>query len=222
MEIAIGTGIYYTLNNRLKSIEKNNKIRNNYISTVHVLFTICTATYSYSSGNQTNELYRGNTIGFFLNEMMFFLNKKLTMTATTLIIHHLMMISLLYNCSENSTIINNGLVIGELSNLTGNIIYHRLHLKNTIKDANIKSIKKNCCDKELYYLQFVLYFFLRILIPPCYILKEFSSEESVSNILKITMILLYIMGIVWLKKLYINCELIYYEKNTIKDVNIKT
>jgi len=120
MEIAIGTGIYYTLNNRLNKIEKNTKIRNNYISTIHVLFTLCTAVYSYSSGNQTNELYRGNTIGFFINEMIFFLNKKLTVTAVTLIMHHLMMISLLYNCSENSSVINNGLVIGELSNLPGN------------------------------------------------------------------------------------------------------
>jgi len=212
MEIAIGTGIYYALNNRLKKIEKNTKIRNNYISIIHVLFTLCTAIYSYSSGNQTNELYRGNTVGFFINEMIFFLNKKLTMTAMTLIIHHLMMISLLYNCSENSTIINNGLVIGELSNLTGNIIYHRLHIKDTIKDTN-NIIKKKCCDKELYYLQFVLYFFLRILVPPYYILKEFSSEEGVSNMLKTTMILLYIMGIIWLKKLYINCEMLYYEKN---------
>jgi len=157
MEIAIGTGIYYTLNNRLNKIEKNTKIRNNYISTIHVLFTLCTAVYSYSSGNQTNELYRGNTIGFFINEMIFFLNKKLTVTAVTLIMHHLMMISLLYNCSENSSVINNGLVIGELSNLPGNIIYHRLHLKNTIEDTNIKSIKKNCCDKELYYLQFIFF-----------------------------------------------------------------
>jgi len=50
-------------------------------------------------------------------------------------------------------------------------------------------------------------------------LKEFSSEDSVSNMLKTTMILIYIMGIIWLKKLYIKCEMLYYEKHY---KNIKT
>ena len=69
MEVVIGTGIYYVLNNSLMKIEKNTKIRNNYISTLHVLFTLFTGIYSYSSGNQINELFRGNTVGFFINEI---------------------------------------------------------------------------------------------------------------------------------------------------------
>jgi hypothetical protein len=208
MEIAIGTGIYYTLNNGLAKIEKNTKIRNNYISTLHVLFTLFTAIYIYISGNQTNELYRGNTVGFFINEIMFFVNKKITVTAMTLTIHHVIMFGLLYNCSENSFIITM-LVLGELTNLPGNIIYHRLQLKNT---------KKSCYDKELYYFQFIFYFVFRILVAPFLIFKEFSSEEGVSNILKVTMLLIYIMGIIWSVKLYKKCKILYYEKkhNTIK------
>jgi len=209
MEVVIGTGIYYVLNNSLMKIEKNTKIRNNYISTLHVLFTLFTGIYSYSSGNQINELFRGNTVGFFINEIMFFFNKKITITAITLTTHHIIMFGLLNNCSKNSNIIIM-LVLGELTNLPGNIIYHRLQLKNT---------KKIYCDKELYYFQFILYFVLRVLIAPFLIFQEFSSEESVSNILKVTMLLIYIMGIIWSVKLYTKCKNLYY-KNTIKDITI--
>tara|TARA_B100000795_G_scaffold101890_1_gene75055 strand:+ start:605 stop:1204 length:600 start_codon:yes stop_codon:yes gene_type:complete len=199
MEIAVGIGSYYALNNKLKKIETNTKIRNNYLSTLHVVITLCAALFSHYSGKHVDIIFRGNTYGFFINEMVFFFNSKFSISVVTLSTHHLIMMGLMYNCSKESLIMTCLLPLGELTNLPGNIIYHTLQLKNKYP------------NKSLYYFQFILYSFGRIFLPPYFIFQEFTSEESVHDFFKVTMMLIYIMGIIWSHKLYKKCQILYYE-----------
>lgn len=212
MEIVAGIGTYYAINQSLKKSENNVKIRNNYLSSIHVIVCLLTGLESYCSGKSYNYIIRGNTCGFFVNELMFFMHGNFSSSDITLIIHHLIMFGLFYTISENSPIFDL-IIIGEMSNLPGNLIYHRLQLKKEY--AKSHTPYNPLFEKELQYFQCMLYSFLRIFASPFLIYQEFTSEEftseeSIPMFFKATMVLIYIMGVIWSNKLYKKCVIMYY------------
>jgi hypothetical protein len=205
MDIVAGIGIYYVINQPLKR-ENNVKMRNNYLSSIHVIVCLLTGFESYFSGKSYNYIIRGNTCGFFVNEIIFFMYGNFSSSDITLIIHHLIMFGLFYTMSENSPIISL-LIMGEMSNLPGNLIYHRLQLKKEY--AKSHKPYNPLFEKELQYFQCILYSFLRIVVAPFLIYQEFTSEESIPMFFKAMVILIYIMGVVWSTKLYKKCKMMY-------------
>ena len=202
MELALGLFIYFLLEHELSFIEKNKKIRNNYLSSIHIF--VCLLTYSIGFFSNNPSLFKaimyGNTGGFFINEVGFFYREReFTKIRMALTLHNIVVLMIIVN-AEFNTYIYFLLFMAELTNLPGNILYYYIQLKKEykIKDKEYKIPYLQLQKK----IQAYFYITIRVFISPYFVYKSFIYDKNIYIFNRILFIPIYIIGVFWSKKLY--------------------
>ena len=201
MILALGLFFYLLLEHEIKHVQKNKKIRNNYLSFVHIVCCIGI----YIIGNLLDRPYLfkslmyANTGGFFINEVSFFIKeKKFTITRMTLILHHIFVLSMIINADFNTNIYFL-LAAAEFTNIPGCILYHYIQKKKQLKlkdkDYDIP------CEMLQKKIQAVVYIVIRVFISPYFIYRSLLDDKNILMFNKILSIPIYLLDVIWSIKL---------------------
>ena len=184
--------IYYFMFINFNKYTNNIKISRNYCSALHILGCLfMSILYNYYNNIIIFDINILFSIGYFIFDSMYILqHNKYNLFNICMIYHH---IATTYLLLSNHIIYKSDIVLllGEISNVPGNIIYHYIQ----IKDYNYMN--------ELMYIQKYVYFVIRVIFYS-YINFErlyFLLNNNYSLLPLLTSFPVYLMGLIWSCKL---------------------
>ena len=191
MDTSVSLMFYNSLNKYLNKYMPRN-IANNYTSFFHAIGCVYFgASYFINPNDQLYYFMTKFSTGYFLYDTLNILKyKKLNFLNICYIYHHLSTVNYLRNTNIVYRV-PEVLFWAELSNIPSYLVYNMM--KQTKNEKQIKTLKK---------LQFYVYSFIRVpLITK--LLYETLNSDKIENKTSIYMILpIYVMGLVWTKKLW--------------------
>lgn len=200
MYLALGLFSYLLLEHEIKHVQKNKKIRNNYLSFIHIVVCITAYILGYLTKQPVifKSIMYANTGGFFINEIGFFYKEReYTKTNIALIIHHIISL-IIINKVEFDSYIFFLLAGAEFTNIPGCILYHYIQKKKTLqlkeKEYEIP------CGMLQKKIQAVIYIIMRVFVSPYFMYKVLTEEDNIS--INVLLIPIYLVGVVWSIKLY--------------------
>ena len=198
----LGFAFYSFIENEIKysKFGSSKKITNNYLSFFHIFITIILSIiyflleYNYT----TKQIILYNSCSFFFYDALTFIkDRNFSKTNLILIYHHIIVSLYMLNVEINSNWYSL-LVLTELSNIPGNLIYHYLQLRKKGENHAVKIEILKC-------LQLYIYSFLRCVVVGYYMYNELIfvyKEEDDGDIYYYLCTPLYLMGCVWSYILY--------------------
>ena len=169
----------------------NHDISNNFTALTHALGSSSLAfSYLVSKENRIYNILKKFSTGYFLYDSIYTANNINGNLRNMYIYHHISAIIFLHN-NPNIYKCGNIMFWAELSNIPSYFVYYLLKMRGSQK--NIFIMKK---------IQFYSYFLIRIPIFSYYVYKIITNKEKASNIPIYTGFPVYIMGLIWTKKLW--------------------
>ena len=167
------------------------KIANNFTAFTHAFgSTILSLRYLVDKTSNNYSCLTSYSSAFFAYDILYLLrnweNKSINYAY---LYHHTSSIFLMY---QNPLIYKSGLLLflGELSNLPSYFVYYYS-----------KQPEKKKLVKKLKWTQFLLYSFIRVPLATKILSDVYLSKEA-NNLVLIAGIPIYLMGLIWTKKLY--------------------
>ena len=182
--------IYYFMFVNLNKYTNNKKISRNYCSIFHIIGCLILSILKYYN----NIFFNINillSIGYFIFDTIYILGySKYNLFNICMIYHHVAICYLLtldHNIYQSDDI----LLLGEISNIPGNIIYHYIQIKDDKYMEKLKIIQK------------YLYFIIRVIFYSYIIFERliYLKNNNYSMIPLMTSFPVYIMGLIWSCKL---------------------
>ena len=180
--------IFYCMFNFFNKYTNNHKLSRNYCSSIHIICCLFLPILKYYYNN--DYYYKINvliSIGYFIFDSIYILLYNNYNVFNLCMLYHHIAISYLVSFDHNIYKTDTNLLLGEISNIPGNIIYYCIHSNN------------NKYLEKMKVIQIYSYFLFRV------ILISYVSFERFYYLLKngysltpfITSFPVYLMGLIW-------------------------